>query len=215
MKKILVALAAILVSGCVSTKSSNPRYLMPNPIEGTSFSNHPSLPHVYEQENEGVRVATMMAFGRGNLLMLSVAVMNETSRAITIDPQQIYLAINRFYLISPLTPQQVVARKVPYAGGSPLFDAAQSIPYNDPYGFRSVASSASSMFKHRGSSSELVEMVGQRSFKRITLPPGFATQGLLYYDPIGYDPQRTQLPIRVSISVDYKNFQFEFLPKKK
>ena len=57
----------------------------------------------------------------------------------------------------------------------------------------------------------MYDIIAQRSFKTVTIPPGLAAQGLLYYDAIGYDSPGVNLPIYVIVQIGDKRFDFEFL----
>ncbi len=216
-KKFFALLVAALVSstGCATKTDRHLKYLTPFDRTASAGAEFPGK--VYIKEKNGIQVSTMVAVGKKNrLLILSVAVMNQTDHMIRVQPEQVYLALNRGFLIPALAPEQIVNRRVSGGDASSVQGLVGSIPYHDPYGIGSAVSGASSVYQRQrqGGKGEMVHIVSQRLLRGSNLPPGFGTQGLLYYDPVGYDIQRGELPITVLIEVENEKFLFEFLPEK-
>jgi len=212
MTRISLLLILIFISGCATGKSGSHQYLIPQRdevyhtvIEGPESS-------VYEKEKNGIHVATMAAIGRDDLLVLSVAVRNQSNKYITVSPDKIFLTMGPGFLILPLTPQKAVDKKL-QGGTTSFFSLLNSIPYSDPYGVSSSVSAASSMMntQKQGRSEGLTDILEQRYFKQVNLPPGLATQGLIYYDPVGYRIRKTKLPVNVIVQIGTNRFDFHFL----
>jgi len=210
----LLIAALVLSTGCTAKSDRHLKYL--TSFDRTAPAGAESPGTVYTKEKNGIQISTMVAVGKKNrLLILSVAVMNQTGRMIRVQPEQVYLALNRGFLIPPLSPEQIVNRRLGGGDGSSVSGLVGSMPYHDPYGIGSAVSGASSVYQRQSQSGkgEMVHIVSQRLLRGSSLPPGFGTQGLLYYDPVGYDIQRSELPITVLIEVENEKFLFEFLPE--
>jgi len=93
--------ALILLHGCTTKIPGPQHYLTPIRDDISHVSGDEEDANVYEKEKGGIRVAVMAAMGRENLLVLSVAVLNESSRSITVSPQRVFLAVRQGFLIRP------------------------------------------------------------------------------------------------------------------
>ncbi len=207
----------ILLSGCSVRKDRHLGFMIPFDRTNPQAPGVELPTSVSEKEKNGIFVSTMAALGRSNLLMLSIAVINRTDHMIHASPDHVYLAVNRGFLIPPISPDQVVNRRMRRNDASTFFGTVGSIPYQDPYGVAQAASSASSLMNQQTQAgrAEVGDIAHQRLFKSSHLPPGFATQGLLYYDPVGYEIRKAGLPITILIEVENEKFLFEFLPSNK
>ncbi|HXV27652.1 MAG TPA: hypothetical protein VD913_01670 [bacterium] len=212
---VFIFIGVALATGCASRKDKHLRYLVPFDRENLQTPGSAAQPYAYEKEKNGIHVSAMTASGKNRLLILSVAVSNWTNHPINVSPNKVFLAVNRGFLIPPMSAKQVVNKRLHGSGGGSFPELAGNVPYNDPYKIGSALSSASSVYRKQGQMGrgDLEELAGKRMFRASHLPPGFATQGLLYYDPVGYDIQKDGFPVTVLLEVESEKFIFEFMPE--